>query len=117
MKLLPSSSLFGSLLLLLPGGSTVNGYEYELISAGEIGLSDLTTSIVDLQSIFLGDDTKVTCKEVEWNHTGNLEGNSTLYYETYVNGNLETSGSHDYSDSENPPTAIDAGIINVDQRK
>ncbi len=109
--------IVGLLLLTLP--TTTTSLEYSP-NAGEglVSLTDETTRIAGLKTIFIGDTTLVTLEGIEWSSDDSVSNSSSLMWETTVNGIVQDSGMVDISDEPlDLPTSISAGSIVVDKSK
>lgn len=88
-------------------------------SGGSISLEDEATRIGGLSTIFIGDTTLVTLDGIEWSESEDVATtNSTLMWETTVNGVVMDSGSMEVpTDALDLPTSISAGSIVVETSK
>jgi hypothetical protein len=106
-------------LLLLGLGLAVpaDAFDYSLIGAGGLVLTDVATTIPDVVTLFVDEELLVTADGLTWNLTGSVEGSDNLlYYSTLVNGKVQASGNVSLEDvGRELPTSIDAGTIKVDK--
>lgn len=98
-------------------------FDYTPIIDGEDAkqiLTDNTTGIDHLHTIFIGDATLVLVDGVEWikNEEVGNSSSSILKWETSVNGVVQDSGEIDMSVYDRElPTSIETGMIQVDQKQ
>ena len=108
-----------TLLLLWP--SLVTGFDYSLDGAEGLILTDSETGITDLKTIFTDEDTAVTVDGISWvanDDATNTTGSLFLFWETFVNGELQDSGNVSLADvGRELPTSIEAGTIKVSDRE
>jgi len=110
-----SSPLFAlaALAMALP---TATAFDYSLVSAGEITLTDVATDITEIQTIFVGEDIAVSVSGVEWapNETPFNQSN-ILFWQTSVGGTVQAKGEYDLTslDTRELPSTLEVGHIKV----
>ena len=96
------------------------GFDYSLVPDGEktaVKLTDKETSISDLKTIFTDEDILVSVSDVEWTSNADATNSTTLFWETYVDGQLQDSGTQSLADvGRELPTSFETGEIKVASR-
>ncbi|KAG7373467.1 Na+/H+ antiporter NhaC-like protein [Nitzschia inconspicua] len=106
----PLKSLMGLLLLAIP----VTAFDYNITSAGSLDLTDVSTGIGGLKTIFTGDVTLVSVTGVEWEPSGVVDGDDIVSYTTIVNGVTQATGTISLVGvGRELPTDFDVGNITV----
>jgi hypothetical protein len=107
-RLLALASLVGS----------VTAFDYSLVGAGGISLTDLETGIGGILTIFTDELIGVAVDGLEWNPTGSVDqSDDTLYWETLIDGEVQSSGSMSLADvGRELPTSIDAGSVKTTKK-
>lgn len=103
-------------LSLLSLVAAANAFDYGLVDgSGGLSLTDTATGIGGIQTLFTGEDVSVEVSGIEWEKVEGVEGSSdTLFYETFLDGELQASGNVSLADVERDlPSSFDAGLINV----
>ena len=93
-------------------GLQAAAFDYSIIDAGEISLTDVETDITDIRTIFTNELVAVTVSGLEWEENGGTNnGTDLLHWETLVGGSVQASGSFDLSTlpSRELPTSLDVG--------
>jgi hypothetical protein len=109
------ASLLG-LLMLRP--ASIEAFRYNISSAGDLFLSDVSTGIQDLKTIFIGDATAVAVDGVEWEPSGVEGGNDFVTFTTLVNGEVVETGIINLTDAGLLlPTSFEVGTIMVPKSK
>ena len=110
-----SFSLFlaGALLLL---GEQVDAFNYALDGTGALSLTDIETSIQDIQTLFTNELTSVTVTDLVWvPNESNSTGGNAILCETFVGGEKAGEGTFNLTDLEERqlPESVDCGHITV----
>jgi hypothetical protein len=106
-------SLLGLFLLLC---RTSQAFDYNITSAGSLFLTDNSTGISGLQTIFTGDVTLVSVEGVEWGYTGLKGGNSSVTFTTLVDGVVQDEGTISLAGvGRELPTFFDCGSVLISQ--
>jgi hypothetical protein len=90
-------------------------FDYEVVDAGNIILTDVETQISPIVTLFLDEPVDVTVDGIGWaSNTNTTDGETSLTYETFVNGKIQASGTFDLSDvGRELPGSIPAGQVKV----
>jgi hypothetical protein len=109
MRILPQ------LILLFVGPAAA--FDYSIIGAGSLVLTDVATSIKDVVTLFTNEEVLVTADGIEWDETGAVDGSDNLlFFETLVNGKVQATGNVSLADvGRELPESIDAGTIKVEK--
>lgn len=104
----------GALLLCNPAGA----FDYNITSAGELALSDNSTGISDLGTLFTGDVTLVSVVGVQWEPSGVEGGDEAVSFQTLLNGEVVDSGEISLVGVERQlPDSFDCGSVVTDRCK
>jgi hypothetical protein len=109
MRILPQ------LLFLFVGPAA--SFEYSIVGAGSLVLTDVSTSITDVVTLFTNEELLVTADGIEWEQTGAINGSDNLlFFETLVNGKVQATGNVSLANvGRELPGSIDAGTIKVEK--
>jgi hypothetical protein len=114
---------FFTILSLLAGlASTaknqVYAFNYNITSAGSLYLIDVGTTIPGIVSIFTNEATDVEVQGIEWAFTGEEGGDTSIAWQTFVNGVLQVEGTFSLEGVERElPTSIQCGTITISSSK
>lgn len=109
--------LLGLAAVCLPS-NTVNAFDYNISSAGSLVLTDNSTGISEIITMFKNDVTLVSVDGVAWDYTGFEGGESLVTYTTIANGVVQDEGAIDISDTTRElPTSFDVGSVQVGKSK
>lgn len=109
--------LLGLAAVCLPS-TTVNAFDYNISSAGSLVLTDNSTGISEIITMFKNDVTLVSVDGVAWDYTGLEGGESLVTYTTIANGVVQDEGAIDISDTTRElPTSFDVGSVQVGKSK
>ena len=86
---------------------------YNITGAGDISLTDVDTEISGLATIFTGEPILVSVSGLSWDDADMT--NTTIMYETFVNGKSAASGEVALNDGS-LPTQVDAGTITLEKK-
>jgi hypothetical protein len=89
-------------------------FDYSIVGAGSISLTDLETSIGGIISIFTDELVGVSVDGLEWeeNESSADQSDDTLSWETLIDGEVQSTGSMSLADvGRELPTSIDAGSV------
>eukprot|EP00429_Kryptoperidinium_foliaceum_P008923 CAMPEP_0176011894 /NCGR_PEP_ID=MMETSP0120_2-20121206/5516_1 /TAXON_ID=160619 /ORGANISM="Kryptoperidinium foliaceum, Strain CCMP 1326" /LENGTH=128 /DNA_ID=CAMNT_0017344765 /DNA_START=35 /DNA_END=417 /DNA_ORIENTATION=+ len=102
-------------LLLALATAPVAAFDYNLVGAGSVVLTDVSTSISPLQTLFVDQDVSVVADGLEWEANDNATTvTGTLFYETFVDGKLAAQGNMSLDDvGRELPSSVDAGTLSV----
>lgn len=104
------------LLALLAIAAPAVAFDYDIVGAGSIVLTDAASSISPLETIFVNEETLVTAEGLEWVRNGNSSDliGGTIFYETYLSGVLMAKGNVSLDGvGRELPTSVDAGSVTV----
>lgn len=103
-----------SKLALLALAAPAAAFDYSIVGAGSILLTDAATAISGLQTLFTEQEVFVTADGLEWEANNSTLAGGTLFFETFLSGELQSSGNMSLDDvGRELPTSIDAGSIIV----
>jgi hypothetical protein len=107
-RLLALASLVGS----------AAAFDYSLVGAGAISLTDLETGIDGIITIFTDEFIGVAVDGLEWTETGSVDqSDDTLYWETLIDGEVQSTGSVSLADVVRElPTSFDAGSVKTSKK-
>jgi hypothetical protein len=110
--------LLHRLLALASLVASAAAFDYSLVGAGGISLTDLETRIGGIMTIFTDSDIGVAVDGLEWEETGSVDqSDDTLYWETLIDGEVQSSGSVSLADvGRELPTSIDAGSVKTSKK-
>lgn len=105
--------LLHRLLALASFVGSATAFDYSLVGAGGISLTDLETGIDGIITIFTDELIGVGVDGLEWEQTGSVDGSDdTLYWETLIDGEVQSTGSMSLADAGRTlPTSFDAGTV------
>jgi hypothetical protein len=102
--------------------TTTSAFDYDLASVGAISLTDAATSIPDVVTLFPFQAVLVTVSDLEWvpivKDYEYVDDENILYFETRINGMLQTNGKGSISLKDvgrTLPTSIDVGEVIVSE--
>ncbi|CAJ1935026.1 unnamed protein product [Cylindrotheca closterium] len=99
-------------LLSLLGTSAVAAFDYDIVGAGSVVLTDVDTGISDLRTIFTDDEIAVSLDGLEWESNGGNTTDGLLFYKTYLDGELMSEGNMTLGDvGRELPSGLDAGTV------
>jgi len=105
------------ILVSLLAVTGVTAFDYAVTGAGDISLTDVGTSIGGIKTIFTHEEVSVTVSGVEWEALAANEttDDTTLYWETFVGGVSQATGTFDLSTLEGRelPSDIECGSVTV----
>jgi hypothetical protein len=109
--------LFRLLALASLVGSAA-AFDYSLVGAGSILLTDVETGIGDILTIFTDSVIGVAVDGLEWNETGSVDqSDDTLYWETLLDGEVQSTGSFSLADvGRELPITFDAGSVKTSKK-
>jgi hypothetical protein len=100
------------------GPGAVRAFDYEVVSVDSMTLTDNTTQISNLQTIFINDVALVSVSDLAWDYTGMADGDDGIVWKTYVNGELQDEGFYNLSEVGRAlPTSLEVGYIVVGSSK
>jgi hypothetical protein len=107
-RLLALASLLGS----------AAAFDYSLVGAGSLSLTDLETGIGGIMTIFTDSLIGVAVDGLEWNETGSVDqSDDTLYWETLIDGEVQSTGNMSLADvGRQLPTSFDAGSVKTSKK-
>lgn len=97
---------------------SVAAFDYRLVGAGSISLTDLETGIGEILTIFTDELIGVAVDGITWEPTESVDqSDDTLYWETLIDGEVQSSGSMSLADvGRELPTSIDAGSVKTSEK-
>lgn len=101
-------------LALLALAAPAVAFDYDIVGAGSIVLTDVRTSISGLETLFVDEEVYVTADGLEWvaNDSGSIGG--AIFYETFLDGALMAKGNMTLDGiGRELPTSIDVGTVTV----
>jgi hypothetical protein len=107
-----------SISIFSPTG-TVTAFDYSLDFEAEeppaLSLTDVVTGIPDIKTLFIGEPTLVTVKDLSWMfNDGNASGVDLLLWTTSVDGVVVASGNYSLLEfGRQLPTSVEAGTFTV----
>jgi hypothetical protein len=95
-----------------------SGFDYGLIAdTGELSFGDVETQISSIQTLFLDQEASVTVGGLAWEQLNASSSDDLLFYETFVDGQLQSSGNMSLADvGRELPSSVSAGTIIVTKR-
>ena len=101
-------------MLSTPAGA----FDYNISSAGELFLTDESTGISGIITLFTGDVTLVVADGVEWEPSGVEGGDTAVTFQTLLNGNVVDEGQISLEGTGRQlPTSVDCGSVKTDKGK
>jgi hypothetical protein len=109
--------MFKALVYFLLFG-LASGFDYGLIvDTGELSFGDVETQINPIQTLFLDQEASVTVGGLAWEQLNASSSDDLLFYETFVDGQLQSSGNMSLADvGRELPSSVSAGTIIVTKR-
>eukprot|EP00934_Nitzschia_sp_Nitz4_P006005 Nitzschia sp. Nitz4//scaffold9_size221794//103683//106193//NITZ4_001350-RA/size221794-snap-gene-0.101-mRNA-1//1//CDS//3329561013//5995//frame0 len=105
--------MFSKLLLLALAAPTV-AFDYEIVGAGDVVLTDVSTSIGPLKTLFTDDEMYVAVEGLEWDISSGNGTDETLTCETLVDGELVATETMSLADvGRTLPSSMDCGTAKV----
>jgi len=99
-------------LLSLVGTSAVAAFDYDIVGAGSVILTDVDTGISDLRTIFTNDEIAVSLDGLEWEANSGNTTDGLLFYKTYLDGELMSEGNMTLGEvGRELPGGIDVGSV------
>ena len=102
-------------LLLVAALQLSSAFDYDLVGAGDIALTDIETGIGGLKTLFTDNEIAVAVDGMEWeaNDSGVMSG-GVILYATFVDGELASEGNVTLDDiGRELPSSIDVGTVKV----
>jgi hypothetical protein len=110
--------LLHRLLALVSLVGSAAAFDYSLVGAGSILLTDVETGIGDILTIFTDSDIGIAVDGLEWEETGSVDqSDDTLYWETLIDGEVQATGSISLADvGRELPITFDAGSVKTSKK-
>lgn len=106
--------MLAKLAILALAAPAATAFDYSIVGAGSIVLTDVATSISPLETIFVGEEVAVTADGLTWEPNAFNSTGGVLTYETYLDGSMVTSGEMSLEDvGRELPSSVGAGTITV----
>ena len=96
-----------------------SAFDYSIVGAGDLALTDEATGISGVSTIFTGEDCGVSVSGIEWEfNNGNTTFNDKIKWTTYVDGEEVAAGEYDLStlQSRELPDSLDCGTFVTNKR-
>jgi hypothetical protein len=92
-------------------------FDYAIYDPGVLVLSDVNTGISPIVTIFKGDEFNVTVQDIGWEPAENATDSDTLFWTTFINGNLAGNGTVSLADiGRELPTKIPVGTYLINDK-
>lgn len=92
-------------------------FDYAIENPGSLLLSDVKTGISPIVTIFKGDEFNVTVQDISWEPVENATDSDTLFWRTFINGNLAGNGTFSLADvGRELPTEIQVGTYLINDK-
>ncbi len=109
-----SASIMLAKLALLGLAIPVTAFDYSIIGAGSVLLTDVATAITPLETLFVNEEVAVTADGLEWEANDANSTTGTLLFKTFLNGGLVTSGNMSLNNvGRELPSSVDCGTLTV----
>jgi hypothetical protein len=101
-------------LAILALAAPAAAFDYSIVGAGSVLLTDAATSISGLETLFVDQEVFVTADGLEWESNDSLSLGGNIFYETFLNGELVASGNMTLDGvGRELPSSIDVGSVIV----
>ena len=107
-------------MMIASSPQTVSAFDYAIMSGDDTGLvmTDITTGISDLVTVFTNDATAVEMVGVEWEYTGSVSTETNVTWSLLLNGELVETGEVDIGDTQRElPTSFGCGSFTPSSSK
>ena len=109
-----------AMMMIASSPQPVDAFDYAIMSGDDTGLvmTDNTTGITDLLTVFTNDVTLVEMTGVAWEYTGNDSTDTIVTWSLLLNGELVETGEVDISDTQRElPTSFECGSFQPSKSK
>jgi hypothetical protein len=104
------------LVMILP--TSIRAFDYNISSAGDLFLTDVSTGISGLRTIFTGDAIAVAVDGVTWEPSGVEGGDDFVTFTTSLNGEVVDTGTISLTNvGRELPMSLQVGSVLVPKSK
>jgi hypothetical protein len=104
--------------LVMVRPASIRAFDYNISSAGELFLTDVSTGISGLRTIFTGDAITVAVDGVTWEPSGVAGGDDFVTFTTSLNGEVVDTGTISLTDvGRELPMSLQVGTVLVPKSK